>query len=71
MEGSASFWDGFVWEVSVCFINNFYFTYVQFSVLDNTREKEPHSVRKKDKAACLGPFCTFESVPDNELMYMG
>lgn len=23
MEGSASLWDSFVWEVSVCFINNF------------------------------------------------
>lgn len=29
MEGSASFWDSFVWEVSVCFINFCYVNYGQ------------------------------------------
>lgn len=71
VEGSALLWDSFLWEVSVCFINNFYFMYMKFSVFDNTREKEPLLVGKKGKTVWLGPFCMFKSVPDNGLRYIG
>lgn len=71
VEGSALLWDSFVWEVSVCFINNFYFMYMNFSVFDNTREMEPLLVGKKGKTIWLGPFCMFNSVPDNGLRYTG